>query len=175
MLVGVPDICISFGRANGISHAGRLPLKARHSNCAHHTFTPVTSPVSAEANVYFFPSASPSRECFPLERLFERRTSTPIVDAHGALIQLRGVVSQGERLTLKHLKTEESTVCKVVDSNPGVDGVQEIGVEFLQPNPKFWRVSFPPADWSPRSLEAKSVTKHPSVGPRPVKLPSNTK
>jgi len=31
----------------------------------------------------------------------------------------------------------------------------EIGLEFAKPFPHFWRVAFPPADWSPRSPEAK--------------------
>jgi hypothetical protein len=72
---------------------------------------------------------------------------------------------------MKNMKTEETLLCKVVDVNPGANGIQEVGVEFLQPNPKFWRVSFPPADWSPRNPEAKRVTSAPSLVPRLSKTP----
>jgi hypothetical protein len=86
---------------------------------------------------------------------FEEQTSTMIVNAHGALIQLRTVVKLGDLLQVKNLKTAEELHCKVVDINPGSNGVQEVGIEFAEPNPRFWRVSFPPSDWSPRSAEAK--------------------
>jgi hypothetical protein len=33
--------------------------------------------------------------------------------------------------------------------------VYYVGVEFPQPNPEFWGVSFPPEDWSPSHPDAK--------------------
>jgi hypothetical protein len=37
----------------------------------------------------------------------------------------------------------------------------EIGLEFSEPRPSFWRVAFPPEDWSSRHPEARplSVTR----------------
>jgi hypothetical protein len=97
---------------------------------------------------------------------FEEETSTLIVNAHGALIQLRRVVNLGDLLTVRNMKTSETLDCKVVDIRSGSNAAQEIGIEFGQPNPKFWHVSFPPADWSPRSPEAKRVTSTGYVAPK---------
>jgi hypothetical protein len=53
---------------------------------------------------------------------------------------------------------------------PDTDGVSEIGVQFAQSNPHFWRVSFPPADWSTHSPGAKRFASNPSAAP-PAKNP----
>ena len=34
----------------------------------------------------------------------------------------------------------------------------EVGVEFLKPAPKFWRISFPPDDWTPKDPEITADT-----------------
>jgi hypothetical protein len=98
--------------------------------------------------------------------------STAIVNAHGALILLREPVLVGQVLVLQNLVTMEEIACTVVDADvsPGAHGEQEIGVEFAQECPRFWRVSFPPADWSPRSAEAKQIVrlKKPNAADVPV-------
>jgi hypothetical protein len=35
----------------------------------------------------------------------------------------------------------------------------EVGIELEKPSPRFWRVSFPPEDWTPRSAEAKGMNR----------------
>lgn len=52
----------------------------------------------------------------------------------------------------------------VVNVEPGANGVHEVGIEFVRPDAKFWRVTFPPADWSSDSPEAKRFGK----GTKPV-------
>ena len=94
---------------------------------------------------------------------FSERTSTRVVNAHGALVQLRERVLLGQALRAKHLMTTEELDCNVVDINKGNSGVTEVGVEFLEACPHFWRVSFPPPDWNPRSLEAKRYAGEPAV------------
>ena len=41
-----------------------------------------------------------------------------------------------------------------------VEGLEDekfdVGVDFSQPNPKFWSVSFPPDDWTPSHPDAKT-------------------
>ena len=101
---------------------------------------------------------------------FVENTKTLIVSAHGALLQLQEPVLQNQTLNLRNVVTGEEVVCKVADLNPGGTGLAEIGVEFAQPNPRFWRVSFPPTDWSTRNLEAKRVT-----APPPAKGPAAKK
>jgi hypothetical protein len=43
----------------------------------------------------------------------------------------------------------EEQECQVIWIGPTADGKTQCGIEFKKPNPKFWGVSFPPADWSP--------------------------
>jgi hypothetical protein len=98
-------------------------------------------------------------------------TNTLIVNAHGALLQLQEPVGEGQALSVRNVTTGEEAPCKVVDLSPGANGVAEVGVEFSQPNPRFWRVSFPPADWSTRSPEAKRIASSPSATKPPAKAP----
>jgi hypothetical protein len=88
---------------------------------------------------------------------FAEDTHTLAVSAHGASLVIAASVSRGQRFSLLHLKTKESLECVVahIGSFPGEQ--TQVGVEFLLPNPSFWRVAFPPKDWTPRHPDAKSV------------------
>lgn len=88
--------------------------------------------------------------------LFEEDTHTLAISAHGALLVLKAPLYRGQRLTLLNILTKASLECVVVhiDKFPG-EQIQ-VGVEFLLPNPTFWRVAFPPRDWTPRHPDAKS-------------------
>lgn len=86
---------------------------------------------------------------------FSERTSTLVVNAHGALIQLRERVDVGQKLRMKNLATNEELSCTVSDINPGSTAIPEVGVAFSAPCPHFWRVSFPPMDWNSHNPEAK--------------------
>jgi hypothetical protein len=91
-------------------------------------------------------------------RSFEE-TRTLMVNAHGALIVLHMAVQLGQLLTLKNAKTHQELSCRVVNLGPHQGGKTEVGIEFEQPAPRFWRIAFPPADWSPHSPEAKAPTR----------------
>jgi hypothetical protein len=97
------------------------------------------------------------------------RTVTLVVSAHGALISLRTEVSIGDTLTLRNVKTGEEVNCRVVDRGTKEGNFANIGVEFVAPRENFWRVAFPPADWSPRSPEAKSYRPQVVKNPPPTK------
>ena len=88
---------------------------------------------------------------------FTEDTSTNVVNAHGGLVLLKAAIRQGQRLKIMNLKTDEETVCVAVDQNAGSSEACEVGVEFDVESPRFWRVSFPPEDWTPHSPEAKRV------------------
>lgn len=94
-------------------------------------------------------------------------TRTLIVSAHGALFVLQLSVQAGELLILRHKKTQEQLVCRVVSSTPDQMGKFEVAVEFEHPAPKFWRIAFPPTDWTPRSPDAKAPSAQP-LGRRPL-------
>jgi hypothetical protein len=102
---------------------------------------------------------------------FVEHTKTLIVNAHGALLQLKEPVQEGQTLSLRNVVTGEEVPCRVVDMSAGPNGLSGIGVQFAQSNPHFWRVSFPPADWSTHSPEAKRFASSPSSASLPAKDP----
>jgi len=84
------------------------------------------------------------------------QTKTVVVNAHGALILLRTAVTMGELLTVRNVMTQEQRSCRVVDlSSISESGIAEVGMEFVEPAAQFWRVAFPPPNWTPRCAEAK--------------------
>jgi hypothetical protein len=80
---------------------------------------------------------------------------TIIVNAHGALILLAMKVTIGQLLTIVNPKTDDTLTCRVVFVGSSHSGKAEVGIEFMKPAPRFWRMSFPPDDWTPRSPDAK--------------------
>ncbi len=102
----------------------------------------------------------------PDKKPLEEQTRTLVVNAHGALVLLGMKVSLGMQLTLRNGKTNEEVVCRVVFAGQQ-PGRAEVGLEFLKPTPHFWHIAFPPADWSPRSPEAKTTMARRDQSPRP--------
>ena len=78
---------------------------------------------------------------------FHEGTHTLVVNAHGALISLTAKVAPQQTLMLKHSHGGEEKACRVVFTRKKMAGPTEVGIEFLSPSPKFWRIAFPPADW----------------------------
>ena len=87
---------------------------------------------------------------------FEEETETLAVNAHGALLLLAQRVTAGQKLALKHRKTQEEMECSVVWLGPVKGGKYEVGIEFTHSKPGFWRVTFPPEDWTPRHPDART-------------------
>ena len=94
-------------------------------------------------------------------KAFEEFTETLAINAHGALVLLEARVTSGSLVHLEHQRTKEEQECHVVFLGPVRGGKAEIGLEFSSPRPSFWRVSFPPEDWSPKHPEARTVTRAP--------------
>jgi|ERR1700730_7205292 hypothetical protein len=90
---------------------------------------------------------------------FEEDTETLAVNAHGALIPLKCRITSGSNMKMLHKMTEEEQECHVVFLGPVRDGKAEIGLEFSSPRPTFWRVAFPPEDWTPKHPEARSASR----------------
>jgi hypothetical protein len=88
---------------------------------------------------------------------FEESTETLAINAHGALVLLSARVTSGGVIVMRHNKTEEEQECQVAFLGPVRGGKAEIGLEFSVPRPAFWRVAFPPEDWSPKNPEARTV------------------
>jgi hypothetical protein len=86
----------------------------------------------------------PSRQGAP----FYEGTHTLVVSAHGALINLAANVATDQRLMLKNALSGQEQACRIVFRKKKMFGPTEVGIEFQQPTPKFWRVAFPPPDWN---------------------------
>ena len=89
---------------------------------------------------------------------FEEFTETLAINAHGALVLVEARVTSGSVIQMRHNKTEEEQECHVVFLGPVRSGKAEVGLEFTVPRSTFWRVAFPPEDWSPRHPEARTIS-----------------
>jgi hypothetical protein len=89
---------------------------------------------------------------------FEEFTETLAINAHGGLVLLGARVTSGSVIQMRHNKTEEEQECHVVFLGPVRNGKAEVGLEFAVPRPTFWRVAFPPEDWSPKNPESRTVS-----------------
>jgi hypothetical protein len=87
---------------------------------------------------------------------FEEYAETLAINAHGALVLLSARVTSGGVIHVKNVKTEEEQECHVAFLGPVRSGKAEIGLEFTVPRPAFWRVTFPPEDWSPKHPDARA-------------------
>jgi PilZ domain len=81
---------------------------------------------------------------------FEESTGTVSVSANGCLVWLRRQVERGQELHLVNPQTVEELPCRVVYIGPREKGRAEVGLEFIEASPLFWRIAFPPTDWDPK-------------------------
>jgi hypothetical protein len=95
-------------------------------------------------------------------RSITEETDTLAISAHGALVLLKARVTSGSKLFLENKRTQEEQECQVAFLGPVREGKGEVGLEFSAPRPAFWRVAFPPEDWTPRSPEARTVASYRS-------------
>ena len=79
---------------------------------------------------------------------FYENTQTLVVNAHGALISLKGLVATKQRLLLQNTNSGEQQECRVVSINNERTGPSKVAVEFTRASPRFWRVAYPPFDWT---------------------------
>ena len=84
---------------------------------------------------------------------------TLVVNIHGASIGSRRAVQLDDLLKLKNTTTQEEVACRVVDLGATDKGITNVGIEFVEPAPRFWHIAFPPENWSARSPEAKGYKR----------------
>ena len=92
---------------------------------------------------------------------FDEEADTLAINAHGALVLLQSRVTSGSLLTLRNNTTKEEQECNVAFLGPVRGNKAEIGLEFSARRPQFWRIAFPPEDWSPKTPEARTATQQP--------------
>jgi len=76
-------------------------------------------------------------------------------------------VARAQQISIVNPKTAEELPCSVNFIGQRDAGKMEVGIEFSEPSPLFWRIAFPPEDWDP------SERKRASHSPSP-KLPTGT-
>jgi len=92
------------------------------------------------------------------EQPFEEEASTISMNANGCMVLLVMPVKRAQHVSIVNPKTAEELPCSVVYLGKKVDGKTEVGFEFSEPSPLFWRIAFPPEDWDPS--ERKLPTTH---------------
>ena len=79
---------------------------------------------------------------------FSERSQKLVVNAHGALMVLAEKVMPRQRLLMQNIDIGEQKECRVVYVEKGLMGPTKVAVEFARPAPSFWRIAYPPADWT---------------------------
>ncbi len=97
---------------------------------------------------------------------YEEATETVVVNAHGCLALLAVPLASGQQVQIINPKSSEEQECTVVWIGQFNEGKREVGLEFSEPAPRFWRITFPPEDWNPADRKLPS----PSTSPRPAAL-----
>ncbi|HWG58967.1 MAG TPA: hypothetical protein VN661_07955 [Candidatus Acidoferrales bacterium] len=80
---------------------------------------------------------------------FEETTQTVSVNAYGGMLRLGTSVSRGQQISIVNPKTAEELPCTVTSLGQRDSNKVEVGFEFSEPSPLFWRIAFPPEDWNP--------------------------
>jgi hypothetical protein len=78
---------------------------------------------------------------------FEEETTTVSVSANGCLVRLGAQVVRAQEIAVVNPKTAEELPSIVTFVGLKDAGKTEVGVEFGEPSPLFWRIAFPPPDW----------------------------
>ncbi len=107
----------------------------------------------------------------PGQKPITEKANTLVVNAHGALLLLAMKLFAGDSITLTNPQTDEQQPARVVYLGPQQSDKQEIGIEFVKPSPLFWRIAFPPSDWTNAHEDAKAPAKRVAPPPKPVKTP----
>jgi hypothetical protein len=103
---------------------------------------------------------------------FEEAGRTTTVNAHGCLISLTTRLSRAQQVSLIHPKTAEELPCKVVYVSERSQDRADVGLEFMEPSPLFWRIAFPPEDWGSSTERKRTIAPTPGKLPTPGGAPS---
>jgi len=79
-------------------------------------------------------------------KVFSEETITVVLSRHGAGVVTRYRFSPDERLTLRLPSSAKEAEIRLVGQIGGEPGRYVYGVTFVDPNPNFWPMEFPPPD-----------------------------
>jgi hypothetical protein len=98
---------------------------------------------------------------------FEEETYTVAVNANGCMIKITNRVARGQQVAIVNPKTAEELPCTVSFMGQKDAGKMEVGIEFSEPSPLFWRIAFPPEDWDPSERKRASNAPSPKLPTTP--------
>ena len=98
---------------------------------------------------------------------FEEESQTVSVSAHGCNLRVANPLARGQEIALVNKKTAEELPCTVTFIGQKDAGKLEVGVEFIEPSPLFWRIAFPPEDWDPSERKRPGGARHPATPATP--------
>ena len=94
---------------------------------------------------------------------FQEETHTIAVSAHGCMLRLAGRVVRGQEVSIVNPRTAEELSCKVISVGMEAGGKRDIGLEFMEQSPVFWRIAFPPENWDPAERKLPpAMPSHPT-------------
>ena len=78
----------------------------------------------------------------------QEKAETQVVNAHGGLLRMKEHLHVGQSFLLHNPGNRMDMSCRVVRTDE--DGLEyyKVAFEFDRPAPKFWPITFPPADWT---------------------------
>lgn len=94
---------------------------------------------------------------------FEEEAHTVSVNAHGCMVRMTAQVTRTQEVSILNPKTREELPCTVTFLGQKDNGKTQVGLEFNEPSPLFWRIAFPPEDWDPS--ERKRHSSHTPTAP----------
>jgi PilZ domain len=97
---------------------------------------------------------------------FEEQTVTISVNAHGCMVRLATAVTRNQGISIINPKTAEELPCTVTFLGPKEGGKTEVGIEFAEPSPVFWRIAFPPENWDPTERKRPGSPRPPATSKR---------
>jgi hypothetical protein len=75
--------------------------------------------------------------------------STVSVNNHGALLVMKQSLPLDAHVVLEHGTTRQRVPCRVTRTPREMPEGYHVPLEFDTPEPNFWGIAFPPADWRP--------------------------
>lgn len=97
-------------------------------------------------------------------QVFEEKTQTVTVNAHGCLVLLKTTVDRTQEVMLINSKTAEELPCQVMFIGQKDGDRVQVGLQFAERSPLFWRIMFPPEDWDPSQRK-----RHTGAAPATIK------
>ena len=108
---------------------------------------------------------------------FTEETHTASVNAHGCMVRLAAKLVRGQELSIVNPRTVEELACTVTFVGQKDAGKTEVGLEFVEPSPLFWRITFPAEDWDPTERKrhttpsTRPLPQSPKGPPNPLRKP----